>query len=822
MKNLKKVLSLVLVIAMAFSLVTIASAAKVSDYADAADITQKNAVDLLSQAGVLAGMGGSFMPKDNFTREQAAKVIAYLMLGAKAADGLKTQTSSFSDVAPTRWSAPYIEYCVTKGVINGLGDGTFNPEGKVTGTQFAKMLLTALGYGKNGEYVGPNWEIATITDAVDNEIFSLDVDYTAPATREQIAQYAYNALLLDAVTWDKNKGEYTASTNPNAADFFATKLGLSRDLNKTTENGITGYNWYLDNVKIAFYPSETVLGFKANGGGLYNYTDKYGVFAFLYYVAQLEQSYDIYLNGSTVTTTWSGKAAASPSGATVIPVNTKFVYNGDVYVATADILDSDVYYYGFPKAKALGTIPGVVYTFVSTDRDEKAEKVVITEKSVARAAAAPSVANGFVSIDGVLSQAVNVDQIVYDSDIKAKDYVLYYKDGMGITHVEKADSVTGTVTQKTRTNTAFGDAYQLTVAGTPRAASGLNGATFANDASFSSFATTDYGVEGTFWLDDGGNIIAYELSDVVLTSNFVVLLGAAQSGYDLTAKVLFTDGTVKTVQVALFNDTNVDGTDYATVDAGKDHFYSYSVDANGQYSLTLAPVANRVAVTGNIVQKAGFATGVVGDANTVFLGDDDAGATIGKFSVTTGVAKAPEYVGVTVGEALVVKGVARFVYIGAAASAPAANQDIIYVVNPNTNNYYPQVGTTPAYYEIDTVVDGAIVKTKVATSYISSLTAGLNSVRYNQYGYVSGAGTAIPASDYAVATGVVAPANGTILVGSNAFTYDKDTEVFVVNFGILSKSSIDSIIPDANDTITVLVDQDTDDTLDYIVITRNP
>ncbi len=97
---------------------------------------------------------GKFGPTGTFTRESAAKVIAYLLVGS-AASSLKASTSSFKDVATDRWSAPYIQLCVSKGIIGGDGSGNFNPTAPVTGSQFAKMLLTALGYGKQGEYTGP-------------------------------------------------------------------------------------------------------------------------------------------------------------------------------------------------------------------------------------------------------------------------------------------------------------------------------------------------------------------------------------------------------------------------------------------------------------------------------------------------------------------------------------------------------------------------------------------------------------------------------------------------------------------------------------------
>ena len=76
---MKKLLALVLALVMSMFIVTISNAT----FSDAADIDYKEAVDVLAAVGVLEGPDGKFDPKAELTREQAAKIIAFLDLGIR-------------------------------------------------------------------------------------------------------------------------------------------------------------------------------------------------------------------------------------------------------------------------------------------------------------------------------------------------------------------------------------------------------------------------------------------------------------------------------------------------------------------------------------------------------------------------------------------------------------------------------------------------------------------------------------------------------------------------------------------------------------------
>ena len=190
---MKKLLALTLCAVMLLSMIPVAGAAS---FKDSAGVTMLNAeaVDVMSDLKIITGFPeGAFKPDDTLTRAQAAKILCCVALGVKAADALAGGGSTFSDVPASHWANKYVEYCASKGIVAGVGSGKFNPDGKLTGYAFGKMLLVALG-ADAASLTGSQWAEATKTQLHERKLdFGDPVDETG-VSRQSACRLALNAL----------------------------------------------------------------------------------------------------------------------------------------------------------------------------------------------------------------------------------------------------------------------------------------------------------------------------------------------------------------------------------------------------------------------------------------------------------------------------------------------------------------------------------------------------------------------------------------------------------------------------------------------------
>ena len=205
MRNLKRVLSLVLASIMLIGMMVVGAGAvdTYNDFSDKDEIVNKDAVSLLVTLDVINGKedGSYFDPTGDVTRAEMAKMISVILnRGADINNQYATLNNGLTDIA-NNWAVGHINYCYSLDIIAGRGDGRFDPTANVTAVEAAKMLLSAAGYDASIEgMIGPNWDTNTAGLASRLGIFeNFEKDITQPLNRDDAALLIYNFLDIEMI-----------------------------------------------------------------------------------------------------------------------------------------------------------------------------------------------------------------------------------------------------------------------------------------------------------------------------------------------------------------------------------------------------------------------------------------------------------------------------------------------------------------------------------------------------------------------------------------------------------------------------------------------
>lgn len=288
MKNLKKVLALVLAVVMVLGLIATTSAKTYKDADKEAYKTYADAIDALSSLKILDGFeDGEFKADRTFNRAQAAKIVA-IVHNAATNGKIKDQTAisalysnaqnPFVD-CNTSWALPYINYCRITGLADGMTATTYAPKRELTGVQWLKLMLTTLNFDTNKEgYTGTGWDVNVLNRANEVGLTAGLADgwkAIAPIKRGEAAQILYNALTKYLVEYGqlvKNNYDTTGKyyktafiSNEQVAKSgftLAEKMGIS--ITRATDKfRRPGYTWsYAPTGWVKFYMDAPVASYE--------------------------------------------------------------------------------------------------------------------------------------------------------------------------------------------------------------------------------------------------------------------------------------------------------------------------------------------------------------------------------------------------------------------------------------------------------------------------------------------------------------------------------------------------------------------------------
>ena len=814
---MKKLLALVLALVMSMSLVTISNAA----FKDADSIDYKEAVDVMNAVGVFVGdEKGNFNAKENLTREQAAKIIAYLELGSKAADAM-VGGNTFTDVASSRWSAGFIAYCAQAGIVSGVGDGKFAPAGQLTALQFGKMLLVELGYDAKAEkMVGTDWAINTSKLMAKTKLMDgIDGSVNQVLTREKAAQMCLNALEAPMVTYE-TKG---SSITVNGADInFGASVAkyetstIAKDQNissqKLTSGEYTvelGEKLYKDLKKLgttdAFMRSATEWKLKAASIG--TYADK------------ADATYTAATKISAIYADLGLSDGISKSKVTM------YVDGEDVNYAT-DSSTKNFVKGETTKVGADGSLLNVYY-----DNDAETITLVLINTYVGEVGAVykqSSTKDAYVTIktgDGYTKPATTIKS-EYKTDAFAKGDIVAYtyskKSGDdGIQSMALAEKVTGTMS-------TFTTAGSVTVGGTKYDANAKSVATVKETLN----GDVDNGTEVTAYLDAYGYVLYLKANT---SKQYAVVLdyGAGSRLESARVKLLFTDGTTKKVDLdkAVYMDgtteklaTIVSGTSTASNEVSKYDIVSYTISSDG-YKLTLVANAAQTSTSANdkVITNGSPAMKFAGttlpaDGETIFLTETKKSSTSKTtYSVYEGIANVPTAKMLSDDEtwyaAYKKAGDSAYTVVfllnNDKVQMSSGNKDVIFVKgNSDGKSYTKDLGY---YFAYTAYLDGEKFELK-SENAITEWTLGYGP-QYNDKGILTSfeqkANSSASAMDVLYATTTGDTKNSVVKLGGSVYAYGKDVKVYMINVeGDVNAIDVTSIGEDANDLVWFKLNDD--------------
>jgi len=183
-KSMKRVMSLLLTLCMVLSLCVIASAE-----------TSDRVKTQMEGLGLMVGYeDGDFGADDELTRSQMTMIAARLL----QLEELSLGSNPFSDVAEDHWASGVIASLSDLGIVNGVGNGLFEPERSLTYPEAIKILVEVLGYGDLAKEQG-GYPSGYVMQASRLGLLKGIAAGDGVITRGSVAEMLYNALSIKPI-----------------------------------------------------------------------------------------------------------------------------------------------------------------------------------------------------------------------------------------------------------------------------------------------------------------------------------------------------------------------------------------------------------------------------------------------------------------------------------------------------------------------------------------------------------------------------------------------------------------------------------------------
>ena len=179
---MKKICAIILITLQLFT---------ISAYADTMQLTDIQKEELYKLEIMVGDENGNLRLDDNITRAEAAKMIC---VAGNISLPLDVKENLFNDVPVEHWAYKYIYATKKHGIVNGDGNGNFNPESNITNEEIVKMIVCLLGYGEIAEQQSGYPTGYTTTASSIGITSNLNLKTKTPATRNDVAIMISNAL----------------------------------------------------------------------------------------------------------------------------------------------------------------------------------------------------------------------------------------------------------------------------------------------------------------------------------------------------------------------------------------------------------------------------------------------------------------------------------------------------------------------------------------------------------------------------------------------------------------------------------------------------